>query len=274
MTRMRPVLWTLGVVLAALAAAPRAQPAFDHSYAEYAALLEAFVQPPRVDYRALQAERGRLDRVVASFAAPGAAAERGWTRDQRMAFWINAYNLFTLKAIVDHYPIASGWLTLGPRNSIRQIDGVWTTLTWKAAGRAVTLDDIEHRILRPEFKDARVHFALTCASISCPPLASAPYQAARLGAQLDAAGRAYMSSPEGLRASGTTLRVSSIFKWYGDDFIDVYAPKVPGTRAARERAILGVISTFGPAAAAERARAGDARIRFLTYNWALNDVPR
>lgn len=274
MTGTRRAGWAIAVSLAAVVATPRAQPTFDHTYAGYAALLGAFVQPPRVDYRALQADRGRLDRAVASFAASTTADARGWTRDQRMAFWINAYNLFTLKAIVDHYPIASGWLTLAPRNSIRQIDGVWTTLTWKAAGRAVTLDDIEHRILRPEFQDARVHFALNCASISCPPLAAAPYQAARLGAQLDAAGRAYMSSPEGLRVSGATLSVSSIFKWYGDDFIDVYAPKVPGTRAARERAILGVISTFGPAAAAERARAGDARIRFLIYNWSLNDVPR
>jgi len=62
-----------------------------------------------------------------------------------MAFWINAYNAFTLRAIVDHYPIRNGWLTLQPRDSIRQIDGVWTKLTWQAAGRTVTLDDIEHR---------------------------------------------------------------------------------------------------------------------------------
>lgn len=274
MTRTRQVPWAMAVMFAALVATPRAQPAFDHTYAEYGALLGAFVRPPRVDYRALQAARGRLDRAVAAFAAPRAADERAWTRAERMAFWINAYNLFTLKAIVDHYPIESGWLTLAPRNSIRQIDGVWTRLTWQAAGRTLTLDDIEHRILRPEFADARVHFALTCASISCPPLAAEPYRATRLGAQLDAAGRAYLASAEGLRIDGETMRVSSIFKWYGDDFIAAYAPKVPGTRAARERAILGIVSTFGPPAAAERARAGGARIRFLDYNWSLNDVPR
>ncbi len=128
-----------------------------------------------MDYSALKRSRTALDAVVAAFAEPTAEQERGWTRDQRLAYWINAYNLFTLRAIVDHYPIRSALFTLQPRNSIRQIDGVWTTLTWRAAGRTVTLDDIEHRILRPEFKEPRVHFAVNCASVGCPPLAAEPY---------------------------------------------------------------------------------------------------
>jgi hypothetical protein len=94
-----------------------------------------------------------------------------WSRAQQMAFWINAYNAFTLRAIVDHYPIEGSRFSLHPRNSIRQIDGVWTSLAWKAAGRTVTLDDIEHRILRPTFREPLVHFAVNCASVSCPPLA-------------------------------------------------------------------------------------------------------
>lgn len=151
---------------------------FDHDYATYAAVLRAHVVPPRVDYRALKANRARLDGVVAEFDSPAARGEPGWSREQRLAFWINAYNAFTVRAIVDHYPIQSGALTLQPRNSIRQIDGVWTTLKWRAAGRTVTLDDIEHRIVRPEFKDARIHFAVNCASIGCPPLAAEPYRAA------------------------------------------------------------------------------------------------
>ncbi len=244
---------------------------FDHAYPAYAEVLSKYVQPPRVSYRALKADRGGLDRAVAAFDAAGAREESGWTKERRMAFWINAYNAFTLRAVVDHYPIRSAWFTLQPRDSIRQIDGVWTTLTWQAAGRQVTLDEIEHKILRPGFKDARVHFALNCASKSCPPLAAQPYRAETLGAQLDAAAKAYLATAEGLVVDGNTFRVSSIFKWYGEDFVAAYAPLVPGSRDINERAILGAIATFGPPDAAQRARLGTPRIVFLEYNWSLND---
>ncbi|MCA1676613.1 MAG: DUF547 domain-containing protein, partial [Actinobacteria bacterium] len=150
-------------------AMPGATAAFDHGYSDYAQLLARHVDGSRVSYAALKADRGALDRVVAQFEAPDAQGEGGWTREQRMAFWINAYNAFTLRAIVDAYPIQSRWFTRQPRNSIRQIPDVWTTQRWRAARRAVSLDDIEHRVLRPIFQDARVHFAVNCASVSCPP---------------------------------------------------------------------------------------------------------
>ena len=107
---------------------------------------------------------------------------------------------------MNHYPIQSRLLTLSLRNSIRQIDGVWTSLAWPVAGRrATTLD-----------------------------------------AQLDTAARRYLASGEGLRLSGSTLSVSSIFKWYGDDFIAAYASRVPGPRPASERGVLGAIAALGP----------------------------
>ena len=246
---------------------------FDHSYAQYAASLQ-YVRPPLVDYRALKQNRVALDRTVAEFASPAASEEPRWTREQRMAFWINAYNAFTLRAIVDHYPIRSRWFTLQPRNSIRQIVGVWTVLTWQAAGRAVTLDDIEHKILRPTFKDARIHFAVNCASVSCPPLAAQPYRPETLETQLKEAARAYLGSHAGMRLVGETLLVSSIFKWYGEDFVAEYAPIAPAGAPVAERAILGVIIKYGPADAAQLAQSGRARIRFLDYNWSLNDAAR
>jgi hypothetical protein len=257
--------------LALSAASVAASDTFDHGYPEYARLLAAHVRPPGVDYRSLKADRARLDRVVSTFDSEATRQEPDWSREQRMAFWINAYNVFTLRAIVDHYPIRAGWFTLQPRNSIRQIDGVWTDLQWRAAGRQVTLDDIEHRILRPVFKEARIHFAVNCASISCPPLAGDPYRADRLDAQLDAAARRYLASREGVQVYGDTLRVSSLFKWYGDDFVGQYAALVPGTRDATERAILGTIVKYGPPDAAAKARSGSPRITFIDYNWALNE---
>lgn len=247
---------------------------FDHDYATYAAVLRAHVVPPRVDYRGLKASRSGLDRAVAEFDSPAAGREPGWSRDQRLAFWINAYNAFTLRAIIDHYPIQSGPLTLQPRNSIRQIDGVWTKLKWRAAGRTVTLDDIEHQILRPEFKEARIHFAVNCASISCPPLVAEPYRPGTLEVQLDAAARTYLASSQGLQVDGDTFRVSSIFKWYGGDFVDGYAALLAGERNQTERAILGAIMKFGPAAASARARSGTPALRYLAYDWSLNDAIR
>jgi hypothetical protein len=245
---------------------------FDHDFTSYAELLTTYVRGARVDYAALKRGRALLDEVTQEFSAPQPAEESAWTPAQRMAFWINAYNAFTLRAIVDHYPIKAGWFSFSNRNSIRQIDGVWTTLTWQAAGRPVTLDHIEHELLRPVFKEPRVHFAVNCASISCPPLAPQPYRASTLDAQLDVAAAAYLASAEGARLEGGTLRVSSIFKWYGDDFIARYAPAVPGDRPARERAILGVIVRHGPPPAAAAARTGKPSISYIDYNWSLNDA--
>lgn len=261
------------VLLAAAAAGAPAEP-FDHTYRDYAAVLGAYVRPPLVDYARLQQGRDQLDRAVAALATPSEADERGWPRAERMAFWINAYNMLTLRAIVDHYPIRSRWFTRAPRNSIRQIDGVWTALRWPVAGREMSLDDIEHRTLRPVFRDARVHFAINCASVSCPPLVAEPYRSSALDGQLDEAARGYLASREGVRVENGSLRVSSLFKWYGDDFVAEYAPLVPGARDARERAILGVIVRFGPAEAAALARTGAPTIRYLDYDWSLNDVNR
>jgi Protein of unknown function, DUF547 len=269
--RLATYVGSLGVACALACVSPRAA-AFDHQYPAYRAVLGAHVRPPRVDYGALKAQRASLDAAVAAFAEPTQGDEQGWTREQRIAFWINAYNVFTLGAIVDHYPIRGRFWSLTPPNSIRQIDGVWTTLTWHAAGRMLTLDDIEHRILRPEFKEPRIHFAINCASISCPPLAAEPYHAATLDAQLDRAAERYLASGEGLQRDGDTLRVSSILKWYGEDFVARFAGDAPGTRTPVERAILAVVARFGPAQAAALARAPSVRIRFLDYNWSLNDA--
>ena len=249
----------------------RSAPAADLRFAAYGELLGRVVHDAGVDYRAILDDRTTLDRIVAEFAELPVATEKGWEARDRMAFWINAYNLFTLRAIVDRYPIRGSWFSRAPRNSIRQIDGVWTTLEWRAAGRDVTLDQIEHGILRPEFADARVHMAVNCASKSCPPLRGEPYLGANLDRQLDDAARRYLASPAGTRVDGNRLLVSKIFEWYGGDFVKQYAAMHPGPGPATDRAIRAFVERYGPPAAAAAARAG-ATIRFLDYDWSLNDV--
>ncbi len=245
---------------------------FDHEYRAYSALLRSVVREPRVDYQQLQRRAADLRAVEAVFGGVRPEELARWTREQQMAFWSNAYNVFTLRAIVDHFPIRGSFFSLGPRNSIRQISGVWDTLKWTVAGRQVTLDDIEHKILRPTFQEPLVHFAVNCASVSCPVLAAEPYRAPVLRQQLEAAARKYLASPLGLVVNGTTVSVSSIFKWYGDDFIVQYRDRGPARGSDSDRAILGVVASLGPEAAAKVARSGTARVRFLDYDWTLNDV--
>ena len=240
-------------------------------FASYAELLAAVVHGARVDYQALADGRAGLDDIAGELAAVSSEAEQAMPPQDRMAFWINAYNLFTLRAIVDHYPIRGSWFSLAPRNSIRQIDGVWTKLEWRAAGRSVTLDGIEHSILRPEFGDARVHMAINCASKSCPPLRGEPYVGADLDHQLDDAARGYLASAEGTRLTNGRLYVSKIFEWYGTDFVKQYASAQPESETATDRAIRGFVERYGPPEAAAAAKAG-AAIRFLDYDWSLNDL--
>ena len=243
----------------------------DFHLAAYRELLARAVRGDSVDYRTVVRDRRTLDRVVEQVAEVPRANEQGWNRRDRMAFWINAYNLFTIRAIVDHYPIHGSRFSLSPQNSIKQIDGVWTTLKWRAAGRDVTLDQIEHGILRPEFGDARVHMAVNCASRSCPPLAAEPYAGADLDRQLDEAARRYLASPAGTRVTDGRLLVSRIFEWYGDDFVKPYAAMHPGPGRASDRAIRGFVERYGPPEAAAAAKAGSA-IQFLDYDWSLNDA--
>jgi Protein of unknown function, DUF547 len=263
------LIWCLAGSTGATA---RATAGFDHAYEAYGALLATHLDGTRVDYARLVANRAALDRVAATFGVVTQAEEAAWPAPQRMAYWINAYNLFTLKAVVDHYPIRGSWLSFYPKNSIRQIDGVWTRLRWNAGGRQVTLDEIEHRILRPEFKDPRVHFAVNCASIGCPLLAREPFRGELLGAQLDAAAVRYLAGATGLVVSGTTLRLSSIFKWYGSDFEAQFLARGPAGRRGTERALLGMVAAYGPPAAQVLARDPGTRIAWLDYDWTLNDV--
>jgi hypothetical protein len=264
---------TVAMMLLCAVALPdaRSAPPADLRFAAYGELLGRVVHDAGVDYRALLGDRSALDRIAAEFAEVPAATEKRWEPRDRMAFWINAYNLFTLRAIVDHYPIRGSWFSRAPRNSIRQIAGVWTTLKWRAAGRDVTLDQIEHGILRPEFGDARVHMAVNCASKSCPPLRAEPYAGGDLDRQLDDAARRYLASPAGARVAGQQLYVSKIFDWYGDDFMKQYAGIHPGPETAKHRAIRAFTERYGPPPAAAAAKAG-AAIRFLDYDWSLNDV--
>lgn len=137
-------------------------------------------------------------------------------RTEQAALWINLYNALTVQVVLMHYPVDSirdidispGWFTNGP----------WDAALIRIEGQALTLNDIEHRILRPLWGDPRVHYAVSCASLGCPNLQPRPFDAMRLDAQLDAAARAFINNRRGARIEGGKLIVSSIYAWYQEDF--------------------------------------------------------
>lgn len=200
-----------------------------------------------------EADAKALKEYVAALAG---VEVRSLRRDEQAAFWINMYNAVTIDLILDHYPL----------ETIRDISpglfggGPWDDEVVTVEGEALTLNDIEHRILRPIWRDARVHYAVNCASIGCPNLAVDAYTADNLERLLEAGARAYVNHPRGASAESGRLHVSSIYEWFKEDFGGTDAGVIEHLRGYAEG---GLASALGEVDSI----AGDA------YDWSLNDRP-
>ncbi|MEB3359358.1 MAG: DUF547 domain-containing protein [Synechococcales bacterium] len=219
-----------------------------------------------VNYTNLQADRTTLDQFNASLGAVTVETYEAWDEAQKIAFLVNAYNSFTLQSIIDQTPLKS---------SIRDISGVWRGRKWAIAQQSKTLDEIEHQILRKEFNEPRIHAALVCAAISCPPLRGEVYTADRLDAQLDDQVEQWLNGPHGLRIDREAGRVyiSAIFDWFGEDWIPTYGTDTGFTGNAKERAVLNFISQYLEAGDRDYLQSGDYDLKYLDYDWALNTQP-
>ncbi len=228
----------------------------DQTHAQWSAILGRWVTDGRVHYAGLQREgQPALAAYLAALSGACGPDYERWTRAERIAFWINAYNAFTVRLVLDHYPIASirkiGWL---PGAAFRErfipMEGL--------KGGTISLDDIENGTLRSTFREPRIHFALVCASASCPPLRSEAYRDADLDRQLDAQARAFLHDPTKNRIDPATktLYLSSIFKWFRGDF-EAAAGSLP--------AYVAQYLDFGTTHVA------DYDVEFLDYDWSLND---
>ena len=260
-SRLAGDLLKAAVIAALLGAALPAGAAENDAYAR---LLKAHVRPGTVsgiklalvDYRAVKADPA----YAQALGALALAGPDSLTSDaERFAFWVNAYNLAAIKAVLDQYPtksIKDGGSLLSP---------IWKKKVVTVARAVYSLDDIEHGVLRKAFREPRVHFAIACASLSCPDLRAEPFDAARLDAQLDQQAAAFLSNAtKGLKpgADGRTARVSSIFKWFAGDF------SASGGVAAFIRA------KSRPDVAARLGALTDAGLSYLDYDWSLNDTAR
>jgi len=241
---------------------------FDPEYTAYGRVLTAFIKGEKVDYRQLQSNRADLDRFVSELAGLKASDLLAMPRDDQMALWINAYNGLTLRSIIDAYPV----------KSIKDIDGVWDKRKWPVAGRKVTIDQVEHEILRPEFKDPLVHFAVNCAAIGCPPLLNQPFRGTTLNTQLNQMASAFANNDERNRIDFDRKNVSTteIFSWFGEDFVGDYRPSDRfNDLSETEAAALGFVFAFyADTAMAQAADQTGWSLEYYPYDWSLNDIER
>ncbi len=182
---------------------------------------------------------------------------------EQFAYWVNLYNAQTVKVVLEHYPIGSiRDISLGGSffpSFITGGSGPWQAKLTQIEGEAVGLDDIEHRILRPLFKDNRIHYAVNCASIGCPTLMLVPFTAANLQTMLDRSARLYVNHPRGARAERAGLTVSSIYRWYMEDF------------GGNWQGVLAHLGRFANTTTAQML-APFKTISNDTYDWQLNDA--
>ncbi|MCA8899966.1 MAG: DUF547 domain-containing protein [Hyphomonas sp.] len=227
------------------------------AHAAWTRLLKAYVREgadgvTRVDYGALKAstpDRAALDAYIESFEN----MDLSGVGPAEFAAWANLYNAVTVRYIVEKYP------TRSIRTGL--FGGPWKSIKVRAGGRTVSLDEIEHQILRPRFQDPLVHYAINCAAWSCPNLQPKAWEAATLQADLEAAARQYVNHARGVTVTDRGLVVSGIYDWFEKDF--------GGTKDG----VVSHLLTYASPPLAAQIRA-NPRIRKYEYDWSLNDTAK
>jgi hypothetical protein len=229
---------------------------FDHSHSQFARVLSQHVKDSLVDYAGLKENSSELDAYLEQLASVPPDDFKKWTKEQQLALYLNLYNAQTLRLIINYYPL----------KSIRKIGflpgAAWRIQNVRFGGHVITLDHLENGIIRKDFNEPRIHFALVCAAMGCPPLRGEPFVARTLDRQLDDQTRRFLATTEKNRfeATSNTLRLSSIFKWYDEDFT---------TPAG---SLENYVQPFLPEpAGAALKRATKVKVEYTDYDWALNE---
>jgi len=216
----------------------------------YGDLLGKYVKDGVVDYQGFKDEETRLDAYLKALEQTDTSKLSG---DEQLAFYINTYNATTIKLILSAYPDIKSIWDLGSRFFNKPFDKEIVSIE----GKTISLDDLEHGIIRPRFKEPRVHFAVNCASKSCPPIISEPYEGNTLDQQLTAVTRAFLNNPEKNYLDGKKLYASKIFKWFKEDFDDD---------------VVGFFIKFVDEELKEKLAANrdKIKVKYLDYDWSLN----
>lgn len=249
--------------------------AFDQSHRLLSSELKQYSDGKGIHYRLWKEHQESLDQYLGELAAVDAAQYEQFSPAEKKAFWINAYNSIIIKIVLEHYPI-HGSKAYYPPNSARQIPNLWEAFKYNVAGRVLNLYDIEHKIIRKEFKDPRMHFAIVCAAKGCPTLGSSAYTADRLNADLDLAARRYMSDPNHVQydPEHNVLKLSKLFQWFPLDFISSDRPAANSeSPPTDDEVVLDYALSFAPQTI--RQKFGDKKkveVVYLPYDWSLNDA--
>jgi len=243
--------------------------AYDPQHAIWSKLLGSRVKQGVVDYVGFKSDSVELARYVDQIGEVTKSEYEAWPREAQMAYLINAYNAFTVKLVADFYPVES-IRDIGEKvggNLFNKKSKQWKVseylvggkkVVFRAMGKPVTLDEIEHENLRAKFKDPRVHFTLVCGAVSCPFLRSEAYVASKLEAQLEAQGKDFLADPFRNRYDDKKeiLFVSKIFDWFNGDF------KAHGD-------LLTFLKKYLPAETLAKVKE-KTPIEYLDYDWSLN----
>ncbi|MEY8850144.1 DUF547 domain-containing protein [Psychroserpens sp. XS_ASV72] len=205
-------------------------------------VLQKFVSNTgQVNYKGLKSDSSGLYNYI--FLLKNNPPQNDWSRQEKLAYWINAYNALTIDLILRNHPL----------KSIKDIDNPWNQELWKIGNDVYSLNDIEHQILR-KMDEPRIHFAIVCASISCPKLQNTAFTARDLESQLTNATKEFLLDPSKNKITKSQLEISKIFKWFTKDF------------KSSESTVIDFINRYTDVTISE-----DAEISYMEYNWNLND---
>ena len=193
-----------------------------------------------VDYESFRVNKGRLWDYIASLGAN--MPDDSWSKEDKLAYWMNAYNAMTVDLIIKNLPL----------KSIKDIDKPWNQSLWKLGPKWYNLDEIEHKILR-KMGDARIHFGINCASFSCPPLLNEAFTSQKVDDQLDRLARNFINDPKRNIISEDHVQLSKIFSWFAKDF-------------KTEGSVIDYVAKYS-----EKTINPKARKTFLDYDWSLNN---
>ncbi|MBG8552446.1 DUF547 domain-containing protein [Hymenobacter guriensis] len=203
-----------------------------------------------VDYQGFKADEKAFNQYLAQLSKNAPAAS--WSKPEQMAYWINAYNAYTIRLILDHYPLQS-IKDIGSKIQIPLVSTPWAARFFSIGGEKMSLDHIEHSILRKQYDDPRIHFALVCASISCPRLRNEAYTATQLSQQLDDQGRNFLNDPAKNNVGRAAAQLSRYFDWYKADW------------EKNGQSVAKWVNRYS-----KTRMNADAKVTYQDYNWNLN----
>lgn len=252
---MKPILILYSLLLLSFSCTASnlgAQSTKSPSHQEFDVLLKKYVTPSgMVDYKGLVADKAKLDKYC-DLLSKNAPDRKTWSKNEQLAYWINAYNAFTLKLIVDNYPVKS-IQDLHPKLKIPLVNTVWHIKFFKIGGKDANLDEIEHKILRKEFDEPRIHFAINCASYSCPPLLNEAFIPSKIDAQLDKVAVSFINDSKRNKISANQVEISKIFTWFKGDF-------------TKNGDIIDYLNKYSKVKINSK-----AKVSYMDYDWSLNE---